>query len=1768
MKNTVSLCASSALLLVPALLVPALLVAQNEFNDSFAHPDGPPRDWSIHSGSWGVAGGRLRCEIPEAWIWAGQTPIELAGDFDLSLEVGFPTVPGDGVGRHGGIMFFASDAATRNSASGYTLDWIDRTSDHGFRLIRWTNGAPTQTLVNGTAGVAQPPSLWQLSVAGDQIALRGDGNEIFSVSDSTYRTGHFGLWSYSNSDMLFDDVEIFTGSASIRACFAATPASGDAPLDVAFDAGCSADGDDERVIAFSWNFGDGATASGPTAAHTFDPPGSYVVTLTVVGDAGTRRTSSRTIDAFDPDDTPSFDVERVLNDRVKRYGAEADSTVVINEVMYHPPVNEAQLEWFELYNQMAVDMDLSNWIVGDGVLYEIPRGTVLAGGGFLVIASDPVAFRAATGIDALGPFAGRLNNDGEDLRLFNRSGREMAGLRYNDGGGWPVAPDGSGVSLAKIDPLSAGGLPENWNASARIGGTPGRPNFTRGEVVNIGVPGPVSFNEYDVAALDDYSIELVNQDDAAVALTGYTIATGNLAAYRFPARTLAPGAFLVLTRAELGFDIAVDGKLFLFSPDGTRVVDAMALDAGNEGRWPDGSGRWLRPNTPTLGAPNDFRIEDSIVIHEIHYHPRFEPARADVFERTLLFAADTEWRYEVSGRDLGTAWRASGFDAGTWPVGNAAFYQESGALPAPKSTEIALGPTTFYFRKDIDVAAPIDGELELGLLVDDGAIVYINGSEVVRANMPSGAISASTLASAGVGDAVFTGPFRLPPGSLNVGRNVIAVEVHQAATNSSDVVFAAELSASVLSEPGHPSRERAESWIELYHRGDRDLDLSGWQLDAGVEYEFAPGTVMRPGEYLVVAEDAALLASMHPAARITGDFTGSLSNRRDRIVLRDARRNPVDEVEYFDAGRWPSFADGGGSSLELRDPHADNQRGEAWAASDETARTGWRAYSYRQIATANVGPTQWREFVIGLLDAGEILIDDLSVVASPGAQPRELLQNGDFEAGASSWRILGNHRHSAVIEDPESPGNNVLWIVATGPTEHMHNHLETTLVDNTAAPNGVEYEVSFRARWLGGSNQFNTRLYFNRIPRTTLIDVPDLTGTPGAANSTREANIGPTYDKLAHAPVVPRAGEVVTVSVFADDPDDIALMTLWYSVAGGAWQSAAMALEAGTGSLFTARVPGQTAARIVQFYVEGEDSLGATSTFPAAGRDSRALFKVEDGQSRGGSIHDFRIIMTAPDVSLLHAETNVMSNERLGSTVIYREEEIFYDVGCRLKGSQRGRLGGSRVSFSVEFQPDALFRGAHETVSLDRSGGWGIGAGPTGQDEIIVKHAINQAGLPGMYDDIAWLVAPRSSENGPTLVMMSKYSNVFRRTQYPGDSDGTTYKCDLIYHPTTTVGGGPEGLKRPQPDGVLGSDLRDLGADKEVYRWTFLLENNLERDDYARFILLCRAMSSPDSGFGERMEEVLDIDEATRMYAVHTLCGISDSWWFGFPHNVMFFERQNERRFVILGWDDDVAFAQGASAALWGGPNLARLYGIPKYQRLFYQHVKDIVDEFFNTASMRRWTTHYGELAQETGSFGTVLNYIGARSNFVRGALPAALPFAITSNGGADFSVDDAVVSIEGNGWIDVRTVLIAGRSEAQQLDWPTRERWRTTVTLEPGANELAFVAFDLQGEIIGTDTIIVTSTVGPRPGEFVRGDTNGDLVFDISDPVATLFHLFRGLPVACLDAADANDDETVTITDAIFSLDALFGRGSLPPAPYPRAGVDATGNGSLGCEE
>jgi methionine-rich copper-binding protein CopC len=165
--------------------------------------------------------------------------------------------------------------------------------------------------------------------------------------------------------------------------------------------------------------------------------------------------------------------------------------------------------------------------------------------------------------------------------------------------------------------------------------------------------------------------------------------------------------------------------------------------------------------------------------------------------QTTLINYNSSWKYLDNGSNQGTTWRNVSFNDASWATGTAAFgYGTSGI-----TTTVSYGSNnkkkhiTTYFRKAISIAdASLYSNFTLNLKRDDGAVVYINGTERFRSNMPTGTIAYTTKASSEAtdnGTAIQT--TTLGAGSLVTGTNVIAVEIHQFANGGPDLFFDLQL---------------------------------------------------------------------------------------------------------------------------------------------------------------------------------------------------------------------------------------------------------------------------------------------------------------------------------------------------------------------------------------------------------------------------------------------------------------------------------------------------------------------------------------------------------------------------------------------------------------------------------------------------------------------------------------------------------------------------------------------------------------------------------------------------------------------------------------------------------------------------------------------------------------------------------------------------------------------------------------------------------------
>ena len=170
----------------------------------------------------------------------------------------------------------------------------------------------------------------------------------------------------------------------------------------------------------------------------------------------------------------------------------------------------------------------------------------------------------------------------------------------------------------------------------------------------------------------------------------------------------------------------------------------------------------------------------------------------------LLVTSSSSWRYLDTGGNAGTAWRNLAYDDSSWSNGLAqlGFNDGDEATPIRQNGTNGQPTITFYFRQKFVVPNPgLFTNLALWLLRDDGGVAYLNGSEVYRSpSMPAlpTTITYQTLANAQGSSAPADNTVdrtNLSPSLLLTGTNVVAVEIHQHRSDSSDVSFAFSLTA-------------------------------------------------------------------------------------------------------------------------------------------------------------------------------------------------------------------------------------------------------------------------------------------------------------------------------------------------------------------------------------------------------------------------------------------------------------------------------------------------------------------------------------------------------------------------------------------------------------------------------------------------------------------------------------------------------------------------------------------------------------------------------------------------------------------------------------------------------------------------------------------------------------------------------------------------------------------------------------------------------------
>ncbi len=304
--------------------------------------------------------------------------------------------------------------------------------------------------------------------------------------------------------------------------------------------------------------------------------------------------------------------------------------VVINEIMYHPVVTNA--EYVELYNNSTTyTFNLSGWQL-PRLTYSFPAGSQIAPNEFLILAANRMAFANAYGatIPVFDTFSGTLQ-PGQLLSLLDASTNTVAQVLYENVPPWPSSPDGGGAALELVDPRQDNWREGNW---AGVSLSPGRTNTS---FVPLPPFPPFWLNEVEpdnVSGITNHAgqrapwLELYNPSTNNVPLQAIYLANNytNLTQWPFPTNAvIGPGQFLVVfadgltnlsTTNELHTSFivpAMTGSLALSrltTNAQVQVLDYLnytnLLPNYSYGSFPDGQS-FVRQvfSQPTPGSPNN-----------------------------------------------------------------------------------------------------------------------------------------------------------------------------------------------------------------------------------------------------------------------------------------------------------------------------------------------------------------------------------------------------------------------------------------------------------------------------------------------------------------------------------------------------------------------------------------------------------------------------------------------------------------------------------------------------------------------------------------------------------------------------------------------------------------------------------------------------------------------------------------------------------------------------------------------------------------------------------------------------------------------------------------------------------------------------------------------------------------------------------------------------------------------------------------------------------
>ncbi len=874
-----------------------------------------------------------------------------------------------------------------------------------------------------------------------------------------------------------------------------------------------------------------------------------------------------------------------------------------------------------------------------------------------------------------------------------------------------------------------------------------------------------------------------------------------------------------------------------------------------------------------------------------------------------------------------------------------------------------------------------------------------------------------------------------------------------------------------------------DQYIELFNQGTNAVSLANWQFTAGVTFTFPANATIGPQGYVVVGRNTAELFANYTnlnANNTYGNYSGKLSHDGERVALAMPQSlygtNTIyvveDEVTYGTGGRWGQWSAGGGSSLELIDPHANHRLAANWADSDETQKSQW--VDIENTGVLDNGANYESSILhaqIGLLDVGECLVDNIEV----DFNNINYVMNPTFESGLANWTLLGDHVRSS-LENSGYQSSYSLHLRSSDKYWNAVNSCEANLSANSMVA-GDTATLRFKARWLRGWPEAVLRLNGGWLEATAAMLIPANLGTPGAPNSAYITNTGPAMYLVTHTPTLPAANQPVVVTTQVHDPDGVRSLTLFYRVDPAANYAAVTMNDRGVSGdalagdgVFSATIPGQAANTIVAFYLSAVDQLGAVTRFPALRPGNNEPVRecvVMFGDSiPGGSFGTYHVWLTQTNLDRW-SDLSDLSNEGNDFTFV-NDSRVIYNALGHFAGSPYHQgfdtPTGNLCHYKWVLPEDDAFLGATDFNKIHQPGN-DPGDDASLQREQTAYTFMRALGVPWLSRRYV-AVYVNGNRRGPLMEDTQVPNSDMVKEYFPNDPDGFLYKMQPWFEFAPLPSGSSIGYNNNAWCNLMPYTTTGGALKVARYRFNFEIRRTPDSDnDYANiFSLIGAANSSGTPNYVGNLENMADMENWMRVFAANHAAGNWDSFGAQNAQNLYGYIGALGTKYTLMMFDYNIVLGNSGS---WGpgqdlftvngeDANMQNIYNNPTFLRMYWRALQELVNgplTVSNTAPLcnAKYNAFVNDGLSVENPTSAMLPWIAAAGTSIAAQLAAvnAPNFAVNST----VVVSNDTAYVTGTAPVAVDTVWING--EAVPVSWTTLTGWTATVALLPGTNQL-----------------------------------------------------------------------------------------------------------------